>query len=86
MATIEDLINSVADQDFSNAGPTFNELMQSRIADALEQEKIAVAGQIFNGEEPEEEQLEFDLDDITDEEIDDAIEEIDDEDEESDEE
>lgn len=86
MADIEDLINNVLNQDFSAAGPTFNELMNDRVADALEQEKIAVAGQIFNGEEPEEEQLEFDLDDIDDEEIDDAIDEVDDDDEEIDEE
>lgn len=86
MADIEDLINNVLNQDFSAAGPTFNELMNDRVADALEQEKIAVAGQIFNGEEPEEEQLEFDLDDIDDEEIDDAIDEVDDDEEEIDEE
>lgn len=86
MADIEDLINNVMNQDFSAAGPTFNELMNDRVADALEQEKIAVAGQIFNGEEPEEEQLEFDLDDIDDDEIDDAIDEVDDDDEEIDEE
>ena len=49
--------------------------------DALEQEKIAVAGQIFNGEEPEEEvEMEAETDDIdvdvTDEEIEDAIDEL----------
>lgn len=79
--SIEDLINTVVDQDFSKSGPMFAEIMQSKMNDALEQEKIAVAGQIFNGEEPEEEQLELDLDDedddITDEEIDDAIDELD---------
>ena len=83
--SIEDLINNVIDQDFAKAGPTFQELMQDRMNDALEQEKISVAGQIFNSEEPEEEidngdttaeeDLE-DIDDFTDEEIEDAIDEL----------
>jgi hypothetical protein len=81
--SIEDLINNVVDQDFAKAGPTCQELMQDRMNDALEQEKIAVAGQIFNGEEPEEEEVEMeaetddiDVDDVTDEEIEDAIDEL----------
>jgi hypothetical protein len=81
--SVEDLINNVVDQDFAKAGPTFHELMQDRMNDALEQEKIAVAGQIFNGEEPEEEEVEMeaetddiDVDDVTDEEIEDAIDEL----------
>ena len=51
---IEDIINNVANQDFSKAQPTFAELMKQKVNDALEQEKIAVANQIFNSEEPEE--------------------------------
>lgn len=72
MTDIEELINNVMNQDFSAAGPMFNDIMSDRITDALDQEKIAVAGQIFNGEDPEEE-LDFDLDDVDDDEIDDAI-------------
>ena len=79
--SIEDLINNVVDQDFAKAGPTFQELMQDRMNDALEQEKISVAGSIFNGEEPEEVEMEaedddIDVEDITDEEIEDAIDEL----------
>jgi hypothetical protein len=79
--SIEDLINNVVDQDFAKAGPTFQELMQDRMNDALEQEKISVAGSIFNGEEPEEEvemeaEDDIDVDDITVEEIEDAIDEL----------
>ena len=80
--SIEDLINNVVDQDFAKAGPTFQELMQDRMNDALEQEKISVAGSIFNGEEPEEEEVEMeadddiDVEDITDDEIEDAIDEL----------
>ena len=51
---IEDIINNVANQDFSKAQPTFAELMKQKVNHALEQEKIAVANQIFNSEEPEE--------------------------------
>lgn len=81
---IEDLINTVADQDFSKAGPTFAEIMQGKIDTALEQEKIAVADQIFNGIDPEESDHERDDeeeldDDITDEEMEDAIDELEDE-------
>jgi len=79
--SIEDLINNVVDQDFAKAGPTFQELMQDRMNDALEQEKISVAGSIFNGEEPEEVEMEaeddeIDVEDITDDEIEDAIDEL----------
>ena len=81
METIEDLINSVADQDFTKAGPTFAEIMQARVADALEQEKIAVADQIFNGATEEDEEPDEDLDDITDEEMDQAVDELEDEEE-----
>ena len=79
MMEIEDLINSVVDQDFSKAAPTFKEIMDTKMGDALEQEKIAVADQIFNGHEAdEEESAELD-DDITDEELEDAIDELEDE-------
>ena len=82
---IEDLINTVATQDFSKAAPTFAEIMQDKISDALDQERIAVADQVFNGAEPEPEDEEIsdeeaaELDDVTDEEIEDAIDETDDE-------
>ena len=80
---IEDLINSVTTQDFSQAGPTFAEIMQDKIIDALEQEKIAVADQTFNNVEPEDEEISdeesAELDDVSDEEMEDAIDETDDE-------
>jgi hypothetical protein len=82
---IEDLINTVASQDFSKAAPTFAEIMQDKISDALDQERIAVADQVFNGAEPEDEEISdeeaAELDDVTDEEIDDAIDEVEDEEE-----
>lgn len=64
---VEDLINDVNNQDFGKAGPTFLEIMQTKMGDALEQEKISVAGSMFgqtsdDGEDDEDE-------DITDEDI-----------------
>ena len=81
MTNIEDLINNVANQDFANAGPTFAEIMNSKMGDALEQEKVAVASQSFNDNSGEEidDISDEEIDDISDEEIDDAIAELDDE-------
>ena len=82
--TIEDLINTVTAQDFSKAGPTFAEIMQGKMADALEQEKISVADQVFNNAAPEDEDISdeeaAELDDVSDEEIDDAIDETEEDD------
>ncbi len=84
---IEDLINNVTKQDFSKAEPTFKEIMSVKVNDALEQEKIGIASQLFNqvtdGEsddailgDPD------DIEDPTDEEIEDELEEMEDEDDE----
>ena len=82
--TIEDLINTVTTQDFSKAGPTFAEIIQGKMADALEQEKISVADQVFNNAAPEDEDISdeeaAELDDVSDEEIDDAIDETEEDD------
>lgn len=78
--SIEDLINDVTSQDFAKAQPTFADIMSTKVADALEQEKINVAAQIFNNatdpdsEEEimgDDEQLELDLGDEDEEDIDD---------------
>jgi len=70
--TIEDLIAKSTEKDFVSSDKIFAELMQTRIDTALEQEKIRMAGQIYNGLEPEEmeapaeydeEQGELDLED-----------------------
>lgn len=54
---IEDLIQSATTQDFSAASDIFNDIMSSKMADALEQQKIAVANRIYNGVEPEDEEI-----------------------------
>jgi len=74
--SIEDLIDNITGQEYAKAEPMFHELLQSKVNDALEAEKVkVVAGQIFNGEE--EEQLEMDFDDELETE-DDSEEEIED--------
>ena len=63
MENIEQLIQQAADKDYAAANTTFVDIMNQKLADTLEQEKIRVSGEIYNGLEPEdEEQLELDLD------------------------
>ena len=61
----QDLIQHALDQDYNKANNTFGEIMTVKMSDLLDQEKIKLAGQIYNGEEPDEEddQLELDLED-----------------------
>ena len=73
--SIEDLIDNITGQEYAKAEPMFHELLQSKVNDALEAEKVKVAGQIFNGEE---EQLEMDFDDDELETEEDSEEEIED--------
>lgn len=82
MSGSEDFINSVMDKDFNSAQGTFADLMQGRLADALEQQKIAVAGTMFGEPEDEAEDIDdedWDEDDDDDEESDDEESELDDE-------
>ena len=51
---IEDLINNVSDQDFAKAGVTFADIMNNKIQDSLEQEKVAVARAVYDEDESEE--------------------------------
>lgn len=74
---IDDFIDQVQNQDFSKAGVTFSDLMNTKVSDALEQEKISLADQIFNGAEAEDEAIEDDeFDDISDEELEAAAAEV----------
>lgn len=73
--SVEELINHITDQNYSKAEITLNDLMSDKMNDALEQEKIAVANQIYNGVDPdEEEDLDDDFED-EDEDLDDDFEE-----------
>ena len=63
---ITDMIQYALDQDFNKANDVFNNMMTVKMSDVLDQEKIKLADQIYNGAEEEdedEEQLELDLDD-----------------------
>ena len=67
-----DFINQVIDQDFTKAAPSFNDIITSKMSDALEAERINVAGQIFNGVEDREaeDQYELELDNPNDDDVD----------------
>ena len=67
LSPTENLINALEVGNFNSAKDLFNGLMQDRVYDALDVEKVSIAGQIFNGVEAE------DLE-VTDEEIDTALE------------
>ena len=65
--TTENLIGALEVGNFTSAEELFNTIMQDKVQDSLDTEKISVANQIFNGVEAE------DLE-VTDEEIDAAFE------------
>jgi len=62
---LQDMIQHAIDQDFNKANDLFNSMMTVKMSDLLDQEKVNLAGQIYNGVEPDEEedgdQLELDL-------------------------
>ena len=76
--SIEDFIDKIQTQDFTNASPVFGELMASKLADALDQAKIKIANEVFESGDDDE------LEEVSDEEVDEILD--DDNDEEDDEE
>ena len=58
----ENFINAVTAKDYVAASKEFEEMMLGKVDDALEQENVNLAGQVFNGEEPPEEQGEDEYD------------------------
>ena len=84
MSDIEDLIQNVLDKNYNDAQNTFSDLMNDRIADAMDQEKIKVSAEIYNQITMDDLENDEDLDD--DEDIEDDVEEEDDTDIEDDEE
>lgn len=84
---VADLVDAIADQNFNRAKEHFDSLLGDRMNDALDQEKIVVADQIFNDVDPdaidddiEDEEIEAELDDEVEEEDEEVIEDEDDED------
>ena len=65
VSAVENLINQITDGDLNNAEGSFQSLIQDKMADALDAQRIAVAQAIFNDQDGD---LEDDSD-ISDEEI-----------------
>ena len=87
-AGVADMIDLAYAQDFNKANTIFNDMMGDKISDALDQEKISLADQIFNDqEETDDEELEASDEVEAGEEVDDveSSEEVDDEAEEAEE-
>lgn len=49
MAEVTDFIDQVINQDFASAAPTFKDIMGDVMSQSLEQEKVKLADQMFNG-------------------------------------
>lgn len=69
--TIPDLLSAIKDDNFTLAGNQFNDLVNDKLQNSLNQNRIRLASQIFNGEdlpvdneeEIEDEELELELED-----------------------
>jgi hypothetical protein len=70
MSEIENLIQHALDQDYNKANQIFGDLMGEKIDDALEQEKINIANQAYNGIDSEEEIDDEDIEEVDDEDFD----------------
>ena len=76
-AQIGDMIDFSANGDFNKANNIFNDIMAGRIQSALDQEKVALANQVYNG--GDEDQMELPLEDdeeYSDEELEAAADEV----------
>ena len=65
--TIEDLVKHSLAQDYNKANEVFGNVMTTKLADVLDQTKVKLAGQIYNGDPEDEEDVE-DEEDIENEE------------------
>ena len=54
--SFEDLVDAALAQDYNKANEIFNDEMTVRLSDVLDQAKVKLAGQIYNGD-PEDEEL-----------------------------
>ena len=64
--TVADLVASIESGDALQSGKQFDALLQSKIGDALDAEKVKVAGQVFNGDaaDPSDEEVEAAIDEV----------------------
>ena len=56
--TIEDLVRHSLDQDYNKANKVFGDLMSDKLNTVLDQAKMIIAGQIYNGDPEDEEEIE----------------------------
>ena len=60
---MQTFVDDILSKNFAGAQTTFNDLLGDKLNDALDAEKVSMAQQVYNGEEPDEDQLELELDD-----------------------
>ena len=60
---IETFIDDIMSKNYSAAQTAFGDMIGQRMTDALDAEKVNLAQQVYDGAEPDEEQLELDLED-----------------------
>ena len=89
---VKELIQQAMDQEYNQANKTFGDIMTVKMSDLLDQEKVRLADQIYNGVEPDDQdeedimgdedgdQLELDLETEGDDEVEEDEDEIEDED------
>ena len=57
---LADLVKSSLDKDYNKANKIFNDVMTVKLTDVLDQAKVKLAGQIYNGD-PEDEEIEDEI-------------------------
>ena len=57
---LADLVKSSLDKDYNKANEIFNDVMTVKLTDVLDQAKVKMAGQIYNGD-PEDEEIEGEI-------------------------
>ena len=67
--TIEDLVKHSLAQDYNKANEVFGTVMTTKLADVLDQTKVKLAGQIYNGDPEDEEEIEGEEDIENEEEV-----------------
>lgn len=60
---IEGFINAVYNTDYTSAEKQFSQMVGDRLQQQLDQAKVAMAGQMFNNDAPEETEVESELED-----------------------
>ena len=78
--TIEDLVKHSLAQDYNKANEVFGNVMTTKLADVLDQTKVKLAGQIYNGD-PEDEDDPLEDEDFEEEDTEDTEETEEDDDE-----